>query len=41
MRDVVDDGIYKNQRVAKCPSSAPLGLFIYTSIGLGLYLFSC
>jgi len=26
MRDVVDDG--QNQRVAKCLSSAPLGLFI-------------
>jgi len=28
MRDMVDDGICQNQRVAKCPSSAPLGLFI-------------
>ena len=25
---VVDDDICQNQRVAKCPSSAPLGLFI-------------
>jgi len=28
MRDVVDDSICQNQRVAKCLSSAPLGLFI-------------
>jgi len=40
-RDVVDDGICQNQRIAKsvsCLSSAPLGLFKYASIGLGLYL---
>jgi len=41
MRDVVDDDICQNQRVAKCPSFAPLGLFILASIGLGLYLFGC
>jgi len=27
-RDVVDGGSCQNQRVVKCPSSAPLGLFI-------------